>query len=144
MLDGRLHRDGGAAIAYDGFDVYALNGVRVPRWLAINGQSEIDPKRVTEIENAEVRREFVRKIGIDRIYHAMGGEVLDGHGTYELVALDLRDGRRRPYLKMLNPSIGVWHLEGVHPDCQTVQQAINYRRYGHLDVEVDWTPTILT
>ena len=28
---------------------------------------------------------------------------------------------------MLNPSIGVWHVEGVHPSCDTVRKALNFR-----------------
>ncbi|WP_213083536.1 hypothetical protein, partial [Escherichia coli] len=27
----------------------------------------------------------------------------------------------------LNPSVGVWHVEGVHPRCATVQGALNWR-----------------
>ena len=28
---------------------------------------------------------------------------------------------------MLNPSIGIWHVEGVAPACLTVEQALNWR-----------------
>ncbi len=44
-----------------------------------------------------------------------------------MLVLDLGDGRTRPYLKMLNPSIGVWHVEGVAPAVRTVQEALNFR-----------------
>jgi hypothetical protein len=50
-------------------------------------------------------------------------------------------GGRGVYLKMLNPSIGVWHLEGVDNACRTVQHAINWRA-GNMDE--DWTPEELT
>lgn len=46
---------------------------------------------------------------------------------------------RRRYLKMRNPSVGVWHLEAVHPSCATVQQAKNYRAGGQ-----EWKPSIVT
>jgi len=46
------------------------------------------------------------------------------------------------FLKMLNPSVGVWHLEGVERECSTVEQAINWRA-GSLKVGV-WQPEILT
>jgi hypothetical protein len=28
---------------------------------------------------------------------------------------------------MLNPSIGAIHIEGVHPSCRTVEQALSWR-----------------
>jgi hypothetical protein len=31
------------------------------------------------------------------------------------------------YLKMVNPSIGTFHVEGVDPQCATVEQALNWR-----------------
>ena len=111
----------------DGKAVWALNGVRVPPWLAELRAEEIDPARFGEIENAEVRREFVRKVGIERILHNLKAKTIDKRGDYELVLLELGDGLQRPYLKMLNPSIGVWHAEGVHPDCTTIAEALAWR-----------------
>jgi hypothetical protein len=55
--------------------------------------------------------------------------------------LDLGDGQKRPYLKMLNPSIGVFHIEGVPADITTVRQAINWRAG---DEREEWQPEILT
>ncbi len=66
------------------------------------------------------------------------------HGFLELLSIDLPgllDDCR--YLKMKNPSIGVWHLEGVDRDCKTVQSAINWRA-GDLAVAADWRPSVLT
>jgi len=124
-----LHRDGGAAVIYpDGFSVWSLHGVRVEQWLAESPAESIDPKRLLSIPNADIRREFVRKVGIDRICYSLGARTIDRCGDYELLDLDLGDGRRRPYLKMTNPSVPeVWHVEGVHPDCLTVQDALNFR-----------------
>jgi len=41
-----------------------------------------------------------------------------------------------PYLKMLNPSIGVWHMECVSKDCKTVKQAITFRNQSEVVPEV--------
>ena len=68
----------------------------------------------------------------------LGAKVADRQGDYELLLLDLGDKRNRPYLKMLNPSIGTWHVEGVHPDCATVEQALNWRN------QTDVKPEVLT
>lgn len=132
-----LHRHGGPAVSYpDGFSIWALNGVRVPRWLAENRSEHISPAEVLEIGNDEVRREFVRKVGIDRICHVLNAECVDKTGNYELLMLDLKDGRERPYLKMLNPSIGTWHLEGVDPNCRTVTEALAWRNGTSVSPEI--------
>ena len=70
---------------------------------------------------------MVERIGIERVCQMFKAQCLDKRGEYELLALDLGDGRIRPYLKMLNPSIGVWHVEGVAPNITTVQAALNFR-----------------
>jgi hypothetical protein len=128
MASGRLHRDGGPALAYpDGFALWRLNGVAVPDWLAATPADAIDPRRLPAIPNASVRREFIRKVGIGRILAALGARVISWSGPYELLELDLGDGRRRPYLKVQNPSVDAVHIEGVHPRCRTVQEALNYR-----------------
>ena len=137
---GRLHYDGGAAVRYaDGFSVFALNGVRVPEWLAVENEKDIDPAKFAELDNAEIRREFIRKVGIERIYQSCGGTVKDRQGDYELVHIDLKGQTGLcPYLKMKNPSIGVWHLEGVPKGTATVAEALRWRNQS------DLTPVQLT
>ena len=34
----------------------------------------------------------------------------------------------RPYLKMKNPSIGTYHIEGIGLECKTVKDAIRFRK----------------
>jgi len=122
-----IHCDGGPAIQYpDKFSTWALNGVRVSQEIAETPAQELDCKLLAKENNAEVRREIVRKIGIERICKDLKAKVVDTEKDYELLALDLGD-RIRPYLKMKNPSIGVYHIEGVHPDCKTVKDAIMFR-----------------
>ena len=128
LRDKRLHRDHGPAILYrDGYSVWALNGVRVSQIVAETDAVSLSPSLLLSEKNAEVRREIVRKIGVDRVYTELGGKELDSWGNYSLITLDLQDGRHRPYLKMLNPSIGTWHIEGVHPNCRTVMDALEWR-----------------
>ena len=128
MNNKELHHDRGPAIKYaDGFSVWSLNGVRVPRCLVETKAEELDAKKLMKVKNAEIRREFVRKMGVDLVCQRLNAKRIDKCGNYELLLLDLNDGRQRPYLKMLNPSIGTWHVEGVHPDCNTVEKALNWR-----------------
>ncbi len=136
-----LHGDGVPAIGYsDGFRLWRLNGVEVPEHIAVTPGPELDAKLVLEERNAEVRREIVRKMGASLVCERLGAEVIDksDDGVYELVLLNMGDGRQRPYLKMLNPSIGVWHVEGVGPEVKTVREALKWRNGSEL------TPQILT
>jgi hypothetical protein len=125
-----LHSQNGPAVLYrDGFCVYALNGIRVPKWLVETKSDALkaeDLKR-KELENVDVRREFIRKIGIDRLCEH--GKVLDSWGNYELIDMKTvlsLDGPA-PYLKMKNPSVDLYHLEGVHENCKTVHHALAWR-----------------
>src|SRR5690606_34615819 len=143
LRDGVLHHDGGPAIRYeDGFSVWALNGVRVPQWLAETPAHEIDPARFMEIQNVEVRREFVRKVDVTRVFDRVA-RIIDTQGDYALGEFEVVDGQPRRYLKMLNPSVpGIWHIEAVHPSCATVAEALNWRRYGN--TQSTWAPSQLS
>jgi len=101
----------------------------------------LEGKRLLEISNAQVRTEFVKKVGVERICSDLGAKTIDTASDYALLELDLGDGRRRPYLKMKNPSTNEWHVEGVHPTCTTVREAINWRAG---DINEDWEPEQLT
>jgi hypothetical protein len=133
-----LHCDGGPALEYkDGTKVWSLNGVRVPQWLAETPAEQLNAKEFAKISNVEVRREFIRKIGIEKLCNDLGSTVLDKKGNYELHEVDLgTDVGKWPYLKMLNPSIGVWHMECVDQSCRTVTDAICWRNQSNLEPEV--------
>ncbi len=123
-----LHCEDGPAIAWrDGYGDFYLNGVAVDEKIVMTPAEKIDAKTILSEKNAEVRREIVRKIGIDIVCQRLGAKIMDSLDDYELLNLDMGDERKRPYLKMLNPSIGVYHVEGVHPDCLTVKQALEWR-----------------
>ena len=113
------------AIAYpDGWGLYCLNGIRVPEQLVTTQAEQLDCQFILKERNAEIRREFVRKAGIEKVCRDLHARRIDQRDSYELLLLNLGDGRERPYLKMKNPSIGVYHIEGVASDCRTVQQAL--------------------
>ncbi|MGO9123212.1 MAG: DUF6745 domain-containing protein [Desulfomonilaceae bacterium] len=133
----RLHCENGPALAFsDGWKVYALNGVRVPSEIVKTPAAKLDLDLLLRERNAEIRREIVRKIGIERIMSELKTEILDERNGYQLLIPDLQDGRKRPYLKMLNPSEGTWHIEGVHADCKTVSEALEWRNNDNLETEI--------
>ena len=130
---GRLHSETSQAIEYpDGWGVYALRGVRVPALLVTTPAADLDPRLVLTERNAEIRREIVRKIGIERVCAVLGATTL-ARGTdhvgqpCELLNLNLGDGRRRPYIKLIHPGVGTYHLEGVPPECDTLDKAFTFR-----------------
>ena len=133
-----LHCENGPAVQYLHEEYYFLNGVKVPESLLKTPFNEIDCTALLKEKNAYTRREYVRKIGIERVCNQLNAKCIDKQGDYELLMLDLQDGRNRPYLKMLNPSIGIYHVEGVAPECDTVEKALNFRN-GTLE-----KPLILT
>ena len=141
MEGDQLHKDMAPAVSYaDGFSIYSLHGVRVPKEIVMTAWDKMDVNLITKTTNAEIRRELVRKIGIERVCDKLNAQCVD-KGTfagndYELLLLDIGDGRKRPYLKMKNPSIGVFHIEGVAPECKTVMDAIKFRNGSTITPEV--------
>ncbi len=137
----RLHCDGAAAIEWrDGWKLFYQNGVFVPEEVAVTPARSLDPSLIMRERNVEVRREIVRKIGIERILQKMGGKILDSWNGYELIALNIPDMHIKPvYLKMRNPSIGTFHLEGIPPRITTCRDALSWRVGG-----LKWNPKQLT
>jgi len=143
---GALHCPDGPAVSFpDGWSIYALNGVRM-RETHISTPPEDLFEVIMRESNVEIRRELLRRMGMENFVRRSGCRVLNQLAGYELLSIDLsavfghgfHDCR---YLKMLNPSIGVWHVEGVAPTCGTVQEALNWRAG---DVDRDWRPVELT
>jgi len=130
----KLHKDGGMSVRFaDNWGLWHLNNVNVPRWLAEQNEHDIDPAKFSKLKNAEIRREFIYKVGIERIVKSMGAKSLDKQGDYELLLVDLKGTTGEwPYLKMLNPSIGTWHMECVPQNIKTVRQALNWRNRSEL------------
>jgi hypothetical protein len=146
-----LHRDGGPALVYAGMGdlkIYALNGVRVPEYVAVTPEETMDLEYYNTITNADVKAEFVRKVGIERF--AEKGKLIDSYvkydeekypwvwkSQYELYDMEsLFDGLpSAPFLKMTNLSTGIFHFEGVSPSCQDIPSAIKERLGGNFGME---------
>jgi hypothetical protein len=148
-----LHRDGGPAIVFAGegdFKVYSLNGVTVPEYLAVTPSHELEIKKYLEESNADVKAEFVRKAGVERFLEL--GKLVDSYSNPKYKGKDYEWWRKSeyelwdmsklfssldyaPYLKMLNPTTKVWHMEGVSPACRTLKDAIK-ERFGGRDMKI--------
>ena len=141
-IENRLHRDGGLAVEYsDGWGVYALNGILMNPEQVLTPAEEMTPESVLKEPNADKRRELIRKVGVERMLSKLPHKSLHKRGDYDLLSVDLpgiASGVR--YLKMLNPSVGCWHLEGVNVrECPeaTVDAVLNWRNGGRfIDAEI--------
>lgn len=144
----RTHCDGGPAISYAGhgdFNIFMLNGVRVPEWLAVQHSNSIDIGRYNEITNADVKMEFVRKIGVERMLSM--GKQIDTYKKYNnewwnKSEYELYDMAKifigvpfAPHLKMLNQTTKVWHVEAVSPNCRNLEEALRERFGGDLNIQ---------
>lgn len=140
-----LHREGGMAVEYEGWGFYALNGVRVPEYLAMTPSEELDIQFFHDEKNADVRTEFVRKYGVERMLSL--GKKIDSYENYDeewwtkseyelwdMAAL-FPNLNYQPYLKMMNQTTKVWHVEAVSPNCVTLRDAIK-ERFGGRDFTI--------
>lgn len=142
----RLHADGKAAMQYrDTYGVYCLNGIVVPQKLIETPAKELKAKEWLKESNVDIRREAFRKIGIEKVVTDLGGKTIDKFkskvgGEYELILCDIGLDSPRPFLKMMNQSIGEYHIEGIPVGTKTVEQALAWRNGFDKYIE----PKILT
>ena len=77
-----LHCDGAAAVTYpDGWKIYALNGIRVKREYAVTPAENISPETVLAETNVDIRRELIRKIGVDRMLAKLPHKEMSARGN---------------------------------------------------------------
>lgn len=147
--ENRRHNSSGPQMEYAGFyplKQYFLNGVEVPDWLATTHSTEIDISRYNEIKNADVKAEFLRKVGIERMLET--GKKIDSYknypnnewwtkSQYELWDMShlFENIPFAPHLKMLNQTTGIWHVEAVSPDCTNLEKALAFR-LGERNLEI--------
>ena len=144
IINGVMHHDGGPSIRWrNGESMWHLNGVKVDQEIAETPHHELDPAMLFKITNAEVRAQFVQKVGMERILEKNETRVVDtakvNSLTYELIMFKINEEiGERPYLKMINPSVGIYHVEGVPPSVTTVAEALDSRN------KTSVRPTILS
>jgi hypothetical protein len=72
----RLHREDGPAIAWRGFDVWALHGVRVSRQTVEAPETLMAAQVLTE-HNVEARRVMIERFGAERLMNEADAVLLD-------------------------------------------------------------------
>ena len=142
MKDGKLHADGKMARKFsDGFGDYFLNGVRMPKELVITPKEKLNGKKAAEIDDVDVRREFLQKIGLEKFIKDANATVvdiweMDKKNIYTLLSVDLgKETGAHLYLKMsltMKDKKEYFFVEGVADTCKTAKEAF-YWRYPQLN-----------
>ena len=138
-----LHCDLAPSVEYtDRFAVYSLNGIRMKMEYVMTPASEISIETILTEQNIDIRRELIRKVGLTKLIEK--GKIIEKENGYTLIDMSpiLISTDYAPYLLMQNPSLEeTFHLEGVDPECRTIQEAINWRA-GNISIQ--WTPAMLS
>jgi len=125
--NGRLHRDGGAALLYpDGWGIYAWHGVRLPEEWGAKPSREWSPDWLLTSENAEHRRVLIEGLGYERISRALGATTVHKQADMELMRIAKEvDVEPIVLLRVTCPSTGHIHTLRVPPgmtDCETARR----------------------
>jgi hypothetical protein len=111
----------------DGSRLWSWHGVHVPGWI-INHPERITPEAIDAEENSQVRSVMIERYGLDR--YALSGIELDRDGDYRLLAkpVEGQDYRAMKFLVMRCPTTAAVYVHPVHPDCDTVNNALAWKR----------------
>jgi len=100
--EGRLHSLTEPAVGYpDGWNIYAVHGVRVPEYIIMNPES-ITIDKIKEENNAEIRRIMVDKIGFQRYIEESGLKSIHKDEYGELYKSELEDDEPLVVVKVIN------------------------------------------
>jgi hypothetical protein len=146
---GALHNEKFKAIEYaDGWGMYYLNGIKVPEYLVVTPSEYLNIDFFLKEKNADVKAEFVRKYGVERMLDL--GKKVDTYEKYKQKdypywhesMYELWDMAKlfegldyQPYVKMVNQTTGIWHVEAVSPSCRNLKDAIK-ERFGGKEMKI--------
>ena len=126
---GQLHNFYGPAIKWnDGYELYRFNGIRIDKkeHYATLKPDDFTKEIFSKEENADIRRELIRKVGNERLLNILDYKVIDSFEEYKLISFDIGDGRIRPHLKMICPSTKLIHILGTRPENDTCKKALAF------------------
>lgn len=147
---GQLHSENSPAIEYaDGWKLYYLNGISVPEYLIMTPSEDLDVEFFKKEKSNDVKAEFVRKFGVERLLHEFGVQI-DSYKKYSAKEnpwwhkseYELWDMHKafpgldyQPFLKMLNQTTGIWHVEALSPSIRTIPEALK-ERFGGREMKI--------
>ncbi len=128
---GRLHGEGVPAVGYEGFNIYAYHGVRLPEKYGAVHPDNWQAQWLLEEDNADLRRVLVQGIGYARICQELQAGELDSWQEYTLLKVNSDVDVEPIYLLKMNcPSTGHIHAMRVPPDMKSAREAIIWVNWG--------------
>ena len=122
--DGRLHNENGKSVEYkDGWGIYTLNGCAVTEEIVTTPAEKLDPKLLLTTDNAEVRREILRKVDFKNILKKLEGKKLDSYREYTLYEFDNIDIETVHFLHMVCPSTSGEYVIRTNPKFTTARES---------------------
>jgi len=133
--DMRLHSETGPALSFkDGYSLWCLNGINVPRWLVETKAEDIDPELAIKEKNVDVQREIIRKIGAERMLKKLNAKALDVYKddktglSYTLYRMNIGNIDRK-YLHFEHASMkGVFYTKPIPPECEKAMHGYAWTR----------------
>ena len=115
---GRLHHLNGPAIAWEGFEIFAIHGVRFQRDLYHKvSQNKITAKEILQLENIEQRMCALKIKGAEALLQELEAKQIDSSAASgnELYLLQNVFSTPAYYIKYSCPSTGRVYVSGVDP-----------------------------
>jgi hypothetical protein len=128
----QLHSADKAALLYrDTYSMFRSNGITMNPEYILTPKNKITKEMFLKETNADMRREVIRKIGMDKTIEILEPKVIDEFktptgGRYRLLGIKYDDRGERPYLQMQCPSTKNNHILGVGREVKTAKEAWCY------------------
>lgn len=123
-----IHNDSGPAVAWrDGYEIYAINGLRLDKQIVMNPESQTI-KQVDGESNNDIRMIRMERFGIARYLQETGAKVVedganDIEGTHEAL---IEDHRGQRYMWPTCPSGKPCPPLRIPREVATIEQARNW------------------
>lgn len=133
-----LHNESGPAVEYkDGFKIYCLDNILVPKYLVMTPTNKLDVNFFKKEKGADIKALFLKKYGVENLVEEYGKEIdnyknhkntrnyewykKSQYTLYDMSSLfkEMNSGRYDylPYIRMKNQTIpGISHLECTYQD----------------------------
>ena len=103
-------------------------GVKVTKEFCKQDFSKIDPKTILTEKNTQKRMMYIQLIGLDKIIDKLDGKSLgiSEDKQYELLSFDDIFIVPMKVLKMRCPSTNVYYFVSVKPECNSIEEVLDY------------------
>jgi hypothetical protein len=98
----QLHNESGPAVKFsDGLEVYAFNGIAVPRNI-IEHPEAITVRRIIEVQNLEIRRVMIERYGLSRYVVDSGAALIHEDASGRLYRKEFEDDEPLLMVQVIN------------------------------------------